>query len=272
LTDRFTDRVAVITGSSRGIGLAVAHRLGREGAAVVVNARSQDELDDACRELRAADVQATPVAGDMLDPTTPTRLVDAAVSTYGRIDHVVNTVGINSLYGPVLDSDRDRFVRILEGNVWTPIALARAAIQGGLAERRGSIVNVSTIGARQVQPMLAAYCSSKAALELAMRILAREVGPLGVRVNTVAPGLIRTEMSRVLWDDGRGDAEEAFLPLQRLGLPGDIASAVAFLLSDDAAWITGVTLDVDGGRMLMGDEPHNLIGDYSGRDPYVHRS
>jgi 3-oxoacyl-[acyl-carrier protein] reductase len=269
--DRFSDRVAIVTGSSRGIGLAVARRLGREGAAVVVNSRSQEELDDACASLRDDDIEVTPAPGDMLDPETPSRLVDVAVSAYGRVDHVVNTVGINSLYGPVLKSDRDRFVRILEGNVWTPVALAQAAMAAGLAERRGSIVNVSTIGARQIQPMLAAYCASKAALELAMRILAREVGPLGVRVNTVAPGLVRTEMSRVLWDAGRGDAEEAFLPLQRLGRPEDIAAAVAFLLSDDAAWITGITLDVDGGRLLMGDEPHNLMGDFSGRDPYVHR-
>jgi NAD(P)-dependent dehydrogenase (short-subunit alcohol dehydrogenase family) len=129
-----------------------------------------------------------------------------------------------------------------------------------------AVVNVSSLGSRLLSPLNAPYCASKSALEVLTRTLAREIGPRGVRVNAVAPGIIRTEMSKVFWEE-HGEAEASMLPLQRLGEPSDIAAVVAFLLSDDAAWVTGVTIDVDGGRMLVGGEPRHLIGVFGDGEP-----
>jgi NAD(P)-dependent dehydrogenase (short-subunit alcohol dehydrogenase family) len=191
----------------------------------------------------------------------PGKLVDAAVESFGAVDLVVNNVGASPYYGPLMNADRERFSKTLLLNTWVPLAVTQAAVQAGMGSKRpGAVVNVTTIGSRQVQPMLGAYTSAKAALELMTRVLARELGPRGVRVNGVAPGLVQTSMARLLWEGGRGDAEAEILPLQRIGRPDDIAAAVCFLLSDDASWMCGTIVDVDGGRLLVGDEPRDLIG------------
>ena len=122
------------------------------------------------------------------------------------------------------------------------------------------MLNVSTIGSRQVQPYAAPYTASKSALDVLTRVMARELGRRGIRVNGIAPGLVRTRTSSAISSGENGDREAEILPLGRLGEPEDIASAAAFLLSSDASWITGETLVVDGGRLLVGDEPHDRIG------------
>jgi NAD(P)-dependent dehydrogenase (short-subunit alcohol dehydrogenase family) len=184
------------------------------------------------------------------------------VAEFGGIDFVVSNVGISPYYGPLLGADQSRFAKTMVTNTWPSVALIQHAMRAGLSRRPGSVVTMSTIGARMVHPHVAPYTASKAALESVTRTLARELGPRGVRVNAVAPGLVRTDISRVLWERDGGVAEAGLVPLQRLGEPEDIAAAVAFLLSADASWITGITLDVDGGRLLVGDEPRHLIGVY----------
>jgi 3-oxoacyl-[acyl-carrier protein] reductase len=174
---------------------------------------------------------------------------------------IVSNVGINTWYGSMLGAGRSKFSRAAADNAWPLIALVQAGLDHGLRDG-GAVVAVSSIGARQVQPWLGAYAAGKAALESVVRNLARELGPRGVRLNAVAPGLVMTEMSRVLWDGGQIDEEASLLPLQRLGTPEDIAGPIVFLLSDEAAWITGATIDVDGGRLLVGQEPRHLYGNY----------
>jgi NAD(P)-dependent dehydrogenase (short-subunit alcohol dehydrogenase family) len=260
MTDgRFAGKVALVTGASKGIGLATATQLAREGASVLLNARGADELQAAAASLDGLPVAAR--AGSLLDDGVPGALVAEAAERFGGIDLIVNVVGINTFNGSLLEIPERKFAKALAGNAWPTIALVQAALQHGLGEG-GAVVAISSIGARQVQPVLGHYSAGKAALEVVIRHLARDLGPRGVRVNAVAPGLVETDMSRILWEGPRADEERSLLPLQRLGKPEDIARVACFLLSADSGWVTGVTLDVDGGRMLAGGEPRELYGVY----------
>jgi len=243
-------RVAVVTGSSRGIGKAVASNLAGAGARVVVNGRSEDEVRATEKELREAGGEVTGVALSVTSEDGPDRLVEAAADRYGPISYVVNVVAINPRMAPVLEVPREAFTKVMVANTWPAVATVQAAARHGLKTQGGAVVNVSTIGARQYQPRLAAYCASKAALEVVTIHQANELGPYGVSVNTVAPGLIQTDMARVLWEGEPGRFEEAVLPMRRLGQPQDVAGAITYLLSDEARWITGCTLSVDGGRLV----------------------
>ena len=257
---RFEDAVAIVTGSSKGIGLATARLLADEGASVVINARGQEDLDAAVRELEAAGHEALGVAGDVFDETTPQRLVDGAVERFGKVTHVVPNVGILHHYGPLLTIKRHRFVNTVIGNTWFAVELIQRATGAGMAEAQGSVCVISSIGAEITSPVIAAYDGAKTLLNALTRALARELGPRGVRVNIVAPGLIRTPTSEFLIQGEREAQEAAILPLKRVGEPEDIAKAIAFLLSSDAAYVTGSTLVVDGGRLLVGGETVDLFG------------
>lgn len=256
---RFEGRAAIVTGSSQGIGRAIAQRLAAEGAAVVLNGRTAEPLAVVAAEIMEAGGRAIFVAGSVSDPAIPGALVQAAQANFGRLDAVVNNVGISPYYGPLMNVDRERFSKTMVTNTWPAIALVQAAIAGGFGSG-GAVLNISTIGAQQVQPYIAPYAASKAALDSLTKVMGRELGPRGIRVNGIAPGLIRTRTSSAISAGEIGDREAEILPLGRLGDPGDIASAAAFLLSGEASWITGETLVVDGGRLLIGDEPRAQIG------------
>ena len=247
---RFAGRVALVTGASRGIGFAVARRLVEEGARVCITARSAEPLEQAVRELGGPG-HAIAVAGKADDPAHRQAAVEAAVREFGRLDVLVNNTGINPVAGPVAGTDPAALLKIFAVNVGAALAWTDHACRAGLGEHPGAaVVNVASVAGLRPSPPIGVYGASKAALIHLTAQLALELAPR-VRVNAVAPAVVKTRFATALYE-GREEEVAAAYPLGRLGVPDDVAGAVAFLAGDDAAWITGQTLVVDGGVLLGG--------------------
>jgi 3-oxoacyl-[acyl-carrier protein] reductase len=250
---RLAGRTAVVTGASRGIGLAVAARLIAEGARVTITARKPEPLAEAVARLNGDQESgrsvALGVAGRADDPEHRAEVLATTAERFGGPDILVNNAGINPAYGPLLELDDAVARKIFEVNVLGTLAWTREACRAGLAAG-GSVVNLSSVAGLRSSPGIAFYGVSKAAVIALTEQLAVELGP-AVRVNAVAPAVVRTQFAEALYL-GQEDAVSAAYPLKRLGEPDDIAAAVAFLASDDAGWITGQTLVVDGGMTVTG--------------------
>jgi NAD(P)-dependent dehydrogenase (short-subunit alcohol dehydrogenase family) len=240
---RFDQAVAVITGGSRGIGFAIAKRIVAEGGSVVITGRKQEALDAAVAQLGPS--HASAMAGKADDAEHRAAVFAHVVERHGRLDHLVNNAGINPAYGPALEIEPSMVRKILEVNVVAALEWTRDAVAAGLST---SIVNLSSISALTAAPGIAFYGVSKAALVNLTTQLAHELAP-EIRVNAVAPAVIKTAFARALYE-GREEQVAAEYPLKRLGMPDDVAGPVAFLLSRDAAWITGQTLVIDGGGSI----------------------
>ena len=245
---RFDDRVAVITGATRGIGLAIARILVDEGARVCITGRKQDSLDAALTYLGDA---AIGVVGKVDDPEHRSQVLAATAAAFGRIDLLVNNAAVNPVYGPVLEASLDAARKIVEVNALGAVAWTKAALETGLGSHPGAAVgNVSSAAALLPSSGIGLYGASKAMLDYLTRQLAFELAPT-VRVNAVAPAVVRTAFSSALYA-GREDEVAATYPMRRLGETSDISAAVAFLLSDESSWITGQVLVIDGGLTLTG--------------------
>lgn len=236
---RFDDTVSLITGASRGIGFAIARRIVAEGGSVVITGRKQESLDSAVAELGQ---RATAVAGRADDADHRAAVFSHIAERHGRLDHLVNNTGINPVYGPIVDVEADAARKILEVNVVAALDWTRAALAAGLGR---SVVNIASVAGLSASPGIAFYGISKAALINLTVQLAFELAPT-VRVNAVAPAVIRTAFARALYEGQEAEVSAGY-PLGRLGEPDDVAGPVAFLLSEDAAWMTGQTLAIDGG-------------------------
>jgi 3-oxoacyl-[acyl-carrier protein] reductase len=246
---RFEGRVAIVTGASRGIGLAIARRFVAEGGRVTVTARGAEALADAVTELGEEVALAVPGKAD--DAAHREKAVARTVERFGRLDVLVNNTGINPLAGPVTSADAGAIQKTFGVNVTAAIGWVEQARRAGLGEQPGAaVVNVASVAGLRPSPPIGVYGASKAALIHLTGQLALELAPR-IRVNAVAPAVVKTAFATLLYE-GREEAVAAGYPLGRLGVPGDVASAVAFLASDDAAWITGQTLVVDGGLLLAG--------------------
>ncbi|WP_313565330.1 SDR family oxidoreductase [Mobilicoccus sp.] len=246
--NRFEGKVGMVTGASRGIGLAVARRLIDEGAKVVITARKPDALAAAVEQL-GGEEHAIAVPGNAADTTHQGEAVRTAIERFGSLDLLVNNTGINPAYGPLMKLDLDMARKIMDTNVVAALSWVQQSHAAWMGEHGGAIVNIGSVAGLRAAPGIAFYGASKAALIHLTEELAVELGP-AIRVNAVAPAVVKTDFAKALYE-GREEKAARGYAMKRLGVPGDIAGAVAHLLSEDAAWTTGVTMVLDGGATLV---------------------
>ncbi|MEU6132814.1 SDR family oxidoreductase [Saccharopolyspora sp. NPDC047091] len=248
MSKRFDGRVAIVTGASRGIGLGIAERLVSEGAQVVLTARKPEPLEEAVAALGAE--HARGIAGKADDPDHQAEVVERTLADHGRIDILVNNAGINPAYGPVIDVEPGVARKTFEVNVLSALTWTQQVHRAWMAEHGGSVLNVSSVAGHRPSPGIGYYGATKAMLSLLTQQLGVELAP-NVRVNAVAPAVVKTRFATALYADDE-DGVAGSYPLKRLGEPADIGAAAAYLLSDEASWITGQVLTLDGGLTLTG--------------------
>jgi NAD(P)-dependent dehydrogenase (short-subunit alcohol dehydrogenase family) len=245
------DRVAIVTGASRGIGRAIAHTFAREAANVVICGRKQDTLDQVAAETAGCPGKVLPVACHVGRADDIKRLVEIANREFGRVDILVNNAATNIAQEPVLNVDEGKFDKMVEVNLKSAFRLIQAVAPGMCERGWGSIVNIASIAGIRPQYYGMLYSMTKAALIMMTQSYALELGPRGVRVNAIAPGLIQTVLSEYYWKD---EASRTRIiedqPVKHLGQPPEIAEMALLLASDRGSYITGQTMVVDGGRLL----------------------
>ena len=248
-----TGKVAVITGSSKGIGKSIALQLALQGARVVVSSRRQPACEAAAEEIRKAGGEAIVIPCNISDKAQCERLISETKRQLGPVDILVCNAATNPYYGPTEKMPDEVFMKIMQNNILSNIWLITLCLPEMRAKKDGSIIIVSSIGGVRASPVIGAYCISKAADMQLARNLAAELGPDNIRINTIAPGLVRTDFARALWED------PAYLnkrlegaPLRRIGEPDDIGGIAVMLAGKAGAFITGQTIIADGGVTIGG--------------------
>lgn len=245
-------KVALVTGSTRGIGKSIAEELGRAGARVSISSRKPEACEQARAELEQNGVEVMARPCNVSRKEDLRALVDATRERWGAIDIVVSNAASNPYYGPLASIPDDAFDKILGNNVKSVLWLAGMTLEGMASRGGGSFILVGSVGGILANTVIGAYGVSKAASHHLVRNLAAEWGPKNVRVNAIAPGLVKTEFARALWEDEARAAERIrATPLRRLGEPRDIGGIAVFLASDAAAFITGQCIVADGGVTIL---------------------
>jgi dehydrogenase/reductase SDR family member 4 len=247
---RLDGRVALVTGGSRGIGRAVALALAQAGADVVVAARKAQDLDAVAAEVRSLGRRALALPAHLARRAEVDRLFESTLEAFGRLDVLVNNAATNPVFGPLVDIEEDAWDRIMALNVKGYLLAAQRAARAMAPLGRGVIINMASTAGLRASPGLGAYSVSKAAVIMLTRVLGRELAPLGIRVNGIAPALIETRFSEALWKNPEilGEYLKS-TPLGRAGQPEEVGGAVVYLCSDAASYVTGQTLLLDGGHL-----------------------
>jgi dehydrogenase/reductase SDR family protein 4 len=243
-------KVAIVTGASRGIGRAIAEIFSREGARVVICGRKQETLDQVAHEIGPS---VKPIACHVGRADQIENLLAITAREFGPVDVLVNNAATNISFGPCLEIDEAQFDKMIEVNLKSAFRLITAVAPDMCAHGSGSIINIASIAGLRPQLHSLLYSMTKAALIMMTQSYALELGPKGVRVNAIAPGLIQTSLSEHYWkDETQRDAVLAMQPIKRLGQPADVAQLALLLASEKGSYITGQTLTVDGGFLLPG--------------------
>lgn len=247
---RLDGKVAIVTGGTRGIGLAIATTLARAGAKLLISSRKQEHVDAAVKALQAEGHDVIGMAAHMGKAADAHAIAARAVEFFDGIDIIVNNAATNPIFGPLQQATDDAFDKIFSVNVKGPLELCRTA-HGVMAQRGGgSIVNISSIGGVSPEAGLGLYSVSKAALVSLTKVMAQEWGAEGIRANVICPGLIKTKFSQALWQDAHISHQVlGHQPIRRIGVPDDIAGLALFLASDASSYCTGSVYMADGGYL-----------------------
>ncbi len=239
-------KAALITGGSKGIGKSIAKTYAEAGAKVMITSRKADVCEEAAEEIGNGCIWE---AGNVGDPEHMEAAIDRCISDLGGVDVLVNNAATNPYAGPMIDADLPRWKKTIDVNMTAPFAWTQMAWQKYQQENGGVVLNISSVGGLQTNPMLGVYDVTKAGLIHMTKQFAAELAP-GVRVNAICPGLIKTDFARMLWEGDAGDMVAQQYPLKRLGEVEDIAGAALYLAADTGSWITGQAIVLDGGGLI----------------------
>lgn len=245
------NKVALVTGASKGIGEAIAFTLATHGASVVINSRKQEELDKVAERITAAGGKCMALSGNTSDEAAVKTLIDKTVGKFGGIDILVNNAASNPVFGPVVQTESWAYDKIMNVNVKAPFELSKLAYPYLKQRGGGSVINISSIAGDTPDPGLGIYSVSKAALNMLTKVMAKEWGPDNIRVNAICPGLIKTKFSQALWQDE--NILKRFMkmvPMGRMGTVDEIANLAVYLASDASGYCTGTLFYADGGTTI----------------------
>ena len=245
------DKVALITGASRGIGQAIAEAFASAGARVVLVSRKQAGLDEVADRIIAAGGETLAVAAHTGDESAIKRLLREIKAVYGGVDILVNNAATNPHFGPILTADEGQWTKILDTNLVGYFRVAKACEESMHQRGGGVIINIASVAGITPLPGMGIYCVSKAGVLMLTKVLAAELAPQNIRVNAIAPGFIKTRFSAAIWDNHQvKEATLKTIPQKRIAEPQEISGAALFLASDDSSYVTGETIVIDGGQLL----------------------
>jgi NAD(P)-dependent dehydrogenase (short-subunit alcohol dehydrogenase family) len=240
-------KVAIVTGASKGIGEAMARGMAEHGASVVISSRKQEAVDEVAAEFKKDDLDAIGIACHVAREEDRNNLIEKTLEHYGRIDILINNAGTNPYFGPIQNMPTEAYQKTMDINLNAPMELSKLCYPEMKKQGAGSVIHISSIEGLHATAYFAAYNLSKAGLVMLAQNQAAEWGPDNIRVNVICPGLVKTKLSRALWDNPNHEKALKGIPLRRMAMPDEMAGLAVFLASDASSYMTGSVLVNDGG-------------------------